>query len=539
MTRVTFSDAVDTAAFRAAVFDLDGVVTRTAELHALAWKTMFDAFLAKRASDQGQPFAPFDPVADYLAYVDGKPRTQGVADFLAARGILLEPGSPDDSPACDTLCGLGNRKNDLFLELLNQRGVAVYDSTLALIRRLRAAGLRTALVTSSENGAAMLEQAGISQLFDARVDGRDALRMGLQGKPHPDVFEAALRALGVPAGQALAVEDALSGVASASAAGYALVIGVDRSGQLSTALREQGASIVVPDLGLLKLVEPNAGTALPDALQQLDEVVGAVSSRHLCLFLDYDGTLCEIADRPEQAVLAASARALLDKLAACVPVAIVSGRDREDLERMVGLPQLAYAGSHGLDIRDAEGIWQHPEALAAVPALDKAQRQLQQTIGEIPGVLVERKRFAIAVHYRLVSADALDRVRMAAADAARRAATSLRLTGGKCVVELRPCLDWGKGSAVRWLGERAVPQDAKRLYLGDDETDEDAFRTMPSLGGIGIQVGSGPLLTYATYRLASPAAVEQFLRALLARLGSGTRSDAAANALSTGRARAC
>ena len=128
---------------------------------------------------------------------------------------------------------------------------------------------------------------------------------------------------------------------------------------------------------------------------------------------------------------------------------------------------------------------------------------------------------------------------MAAADAARRAATSLRLTGGKCVVELRPCLDWGKGNAVRWLGERAVPQDAKRLYLGDDETDEDAFRTMPSLGGIGIQVGSGPLLTYATYRLASPAAVEQFLRALLARLGSGTRSDAAANALSTGRARAC
>lgn len=534
MTGATFSDAVDVAAYRAAVFDLDGVVTRTAELHALAWKTMFDAFLTERASREGHPFVPFDLHTDYLAYVDGKPRALGVDSFLRSRGIVLEPGSPTDPSTSETHCGLGTRKNDLFLHLLEQQGIAVYESTLALIRRLRAAGLHTALVTSSENGEAMLEQAGITQLFDARVDGRDALRLGLQGKPHPDVFDAALRALGIPASQALAVEDALSGVASAAAAGYALVIGVDRSGQLGAALREQGADIVVSDLQELELVEPLAVVQLPDALASPDVVLGSSPQGTACLFLDYDGTLTDIADRPEQAVLPPSVRALLGDLSVWIPVAIVSGRDREDLEGLVGLHQLSYVGSHGFDIRGPDGLWQHPEALTARNALEKAQRQLQQAIGEIPGVLIELKRFALAVHYRLVSADEVDRVRMAAANAVRHSATSLRLTCGKCVLELRPSLNWGKGDAVRWLCER-LAADLVPIYLGDDETDEDAFRVMPGLGGCGIRVGGGAAHTCATYRLASPAAVERFLQDLLERVRGTTLSGRAG----TGRASAC
>jgi trehalose 6-phosphate phosphatase len=529
MTRATFSDAVDIAAYRAAVFDLDGMVTRTAELHALAWKTMFDAFLAERASREGSPFVPFDLQVDYLTYVDGKPRAQGVESFLVSRGIVLEPGLPADPPGCETHCGLGTRKNDLFLRLLDQKGIALYESTLVLIRRLRAAGLRTALVTSSENGAKMLEQAGIAELFDARVDGSDALRLGLLGKPHPDVFDAALQALSIPASQAIAVEDALSGVASAAAAGYALVIGIDRSGQLGAQMRGQGANIVVPDLQELKLFEPLPAAHLPDALESLDVVLGNSMSQHTpCLFLDYDGTLTDIADRPEQAVLQPSVRALLGELSAWIPVAIVSGRDRESLERLVGLPQLAYAGSHGFDIRGPDGLWQHPDAVTACAVLDKAQRQLQQAIGEIPGVLVERKRFAIAVHYRLVSAEEVDRVRMAAANTVRHSATSLRLTCGKCVVELRPSLEWSKGDAVRWLCER-LAADVIPLYLGDDETDEDAFRVMPSLGGWGIRVGDGKVGTYASHRLATPAAVEKFLESLLERFGripAGGRASA-------------
>lgn len=513
MTRVTFTDAVDIAAFKAAVFDLDGVVTRTAELHSEAWKALFDGFLAERAAAGLEPFVAFSDV-DYLAYVDGKPRTQGVADFLRAREIDLPMGSPEDPPTAETCWGLGTRKNDLFLRILERDGIELYQSTVSLIRRLRGMGLRTALVTSSENGAAMLEQAGISDLFDARVDGRDARRLGLQGKPHPDVFEAAVRALGVRPCQALAVEDALSGVASAAAAGYRLVIGIDRSGSLARQLQAQGAHLVLPDLAMLRLIEPQLRDALPSALEVPDQWLAPnASGRELCLFLDYDGTLAQIADRPEQARLSESVRRLLRALATRVTVAVVSGRDRRELERMLALPEVYCVGSHGLDVRGPGGmLWHHDDALASIPALDRAQRQLEQAIGEIPGVLVERKRFALAVHFRLVEASAVDRVRVAAADAVRRAAANLRLTGGKCVVELRPCLPWDKGEAVHWLLQNLPRSDAPlAVFVGDDETDEDAFRMMRRLGGVGICVGDGALRTFATLRLESPAQVESLL----------------------------
>jgi trehalose 6-phosphate phosphatase len=521
MTRSSLNELIDVSAYQAAVFDLDGVVTRTADLHGAAWKAMFDAFLRSRADQQGSSQAPFDEHADYLAYVDGKPRIQGVADFLAARGISIPPGTPQDPPTAETQHGLGARKNELFLQLLETQGIEVYQSTLAVIGQLRAAGLRTALVTSSENGAAMLEQAGIAHLFDARVDGVDALRMGLQGKPNPDVFVAATQALGVPPGKAIAVEDALSGVQSAVAAGYALVVGVDRSGQLEQKMLELGAHIVLSDLSLLGLIHPQAIGTLPDAMDQLESLLEPLAEgRELRLFLDYDGTLAAIADRPDQARLGRSVRELLGSLAASLTVSIVSGRDREDLECMVGLPELVYAGSHGMDIRGPDGLaWQHEAADATQPALDIAQRQLQQAIGDIPGVLIERKRFVIAVHFRLVQADAVDRVRMVAADTVRRAASQLRLTCGKCVVELRPCLDWDKGQAVAWLLDRpAAAEQPFALYIGDDETDEDAFRMMRRLGGVGICVGSGSRPTSAQYHLDSPAQVEALLTALVQRL---------------------
>jgi len=248
-------------AFDAAVFDLDGVVTQTASVHAAAWKELFDGYLRQRAQRTGEPFRPFDVLGDYVRYVDGKPRHQGVRSFLESRSIRLPFGSPDDPPGSETICGLGNRKNELFRTRLAREGVSVHESSIRFIRELRRHGVRTALVSSSKNTRAVLEAAGLADLFDACVDGLEAERLSLKGKPHPDVFQYTVRLLGVAASRALGVEDALSGVEALRAAGYGLVIGVDR-GHQSAALRAHGADIVVRDLAELRLETRHAAVQL-------------------------------------------------------------------------------------------------------------------------------------------------------------------------------------------------------------------------------------------------------------------------------------
>ncbi|MBC6460943.1 beta-phosphoglucomutase family hydrolase [Actinomadura sp. HBU206391] len=232
---------------RACLFDLDGVLTRTAAVHAAAWKEMFDDFLRERATRSGEPFVPFDPVNDYGEYVDGKRREDGTRSFLASRGMTLPEGTAGDPPDAPTVQGLGDRKNELVLRLLDERGVEVFDGSIGYVRAARAAGLRTAVVSSSANTVQVLKAAGISDLFEARVDGLVAQERGLPGKPAPDMFLAGAEALGVPPDQAAVFEDALAGVAAGRAGGFAIVIGVDRAGQAAR-LREHGADVVVEDL---------------------------------------------------------------------------------------------------------------------------------------------------------------------------------------------------------------------------------------------------------------------------------------------------
>ncbi len=234
---------------RACLFDLDGVITQTAKVHASAWKEMFDAYLAQRP----EPQAPFDVDADYARYVDGKPRAAGVRDFLASRGIELPEGEPDDPPGRDTVAGLGNRKNALVLELIERDGVEVYDGSVRYLRAVADAGLRRAVVSSSANTRAVLGSVGLLDEFDAIVDGVVAIERGLSGKPAPDTFLEGARELGVEPGEAVVFEDALAGVAAGHAGGFGCVVGVDRIGQ-AQALREHGATVVVDDLAEL-LVE--------------------------------------------------------------------------------------------------------------------------------------------------------------------------------------------------------------------------------------------------------------------------------------------
>ena len=234
----------------ACLFDLDGVLTQTAKVHAEAWKSMFDEFLREWAPAHGQEFVAFDPVDDYDEYVDGKPRYEGVASFLASRRIELPQGTPDDPPSAETIDGLGNRKNELVLRLIHERGVQPYDGSVRYVHAAIKAGLRRAVVSSSTNCKDVLKAAGIDDLFEEIVDGVVADRENLKGKPAPDTFLAGAKALGVEPRAAAVFEDALAGVQAGRAGRFGFVVGVDRVGQ-EDALREHGADVVVKDLAEL------------------------------------------------------------------------------------------------------------------------------------------------------------------------------------------------------------------------------------------------------------------------------------------------
>lgn len=232
------------------LFDLDGVITKTAVVHAAAWKEMFDDYLATRDDLDSDVRRPFDPREDYDQFVDGKPRYDGVRAFLASRGIKLPDGDPSDTSDAETVCGLGNRKNDLVGKLIARDGVEAYPDTVAYIERAADAGMRRAVVSSSANCRAILESCGLLDQFEEVMDGRVAAERGIAGKPAPDTFLAAAADLGSGPEQCAVFEDALAGVAAGRAGGFACVVGVDRVGQ-AAALRENGADIVVQDLGEL------------------------------------------------------------------------------------------------------------------------------------------------------------------------------------------------------------------------------------------------------------------------------------------------
>jgi beta-phosphoglucomutase family hydrolase len=235
---------------RGCLFDLDGVLTKTAKVHAAAWKQMFDSFLRDWSEQAGVPFVPFDAVADYDDYVDGKPREDGTRAFLAARNIALPEGAEDDAPDARTIHGLSNRKNEIVLAMIRSQGVEAYDGSVRYVQAARDAGLRRAVVSSSANCRDVLRAAQIEDLFEVRIDGVTIEQDHLRGKPAPDTFLAGAKALGLQAAEAVVFEDALAGVQAGRAGGFGYVVGVDRVGQ-ADALRQHGANVVVQDLAEL------------------------------------------------------------------------------------------------------------------------------------------------------------------------------------------------------------------------------------------------------------------------------------------------
>ncbi|MGM0574133.1 MAG: trehalose-phosphatase [Myxococcota bacterium] len=486
MTERGGSVRADDAAIRAVVLDLDGVITRTADVHYRAWKRLFDEVDARLRERGEGGYERFDEAA-YRRHVDGLPRRDGLRAFLEARHVHLPDGAPDDPADRLTLHGLARRKNEMFQALLREEGVTLFDEVRPTLERWRRDGLALAVVSSSRNCGPVLEAAGATGLFDVRVDGLDLAEGDLEGKPAPDLFLEAARRLDVLPRQAVVFEDAVAGVEAGRAGGFARVIGVNRGGD-GEDLRRAGADQVVTRLDEATLDPPDRP---PRALDSLEEISERLGPRRPAAFLDYDGTLTPIVPRPEDAVLSDAMRRSLRRLADRVPVAIVSGRDRPDVAAMVGLDDLVYAGSHGFDIAGPGGLHhEHPAGVERLPDLDAAQRALESHLADVEGCQVERKRFAIAVHFRNVAPGRVDEVEAAVDEVLSGHEEALRKTGGKKIFELRPRVEWDKGRAVTWLLDALDLDrpDVVPLYVGDDVTDEDAFRAL-SGRGLGLVVG--------------------------------------------------
>jgi alpha,alpha-trehalase len=261
----------------AVIFDMDGVITDTASVYATTWKQLFDEYLKERSKHHSEPFHPFEIDPEYYRYVDGKPRYEGVKSFLESRGITLPYGSPDDNISRETVYGLGNRKNQYFLTHLKQEGAQPYQSSVEFARKLKANHVKIAVISASRNSSAVLEAAGIRELFDVKVDGVDSIELGLKGKPEPDILLEAAKRLGVEPERAAIIEDALAGVEAGRKGNFKLVVGVDRAGH-SESLERHGADAVVPDLSRLKIRQPGISkrstpqmrilSCLPSALEK-------------------------------------------------------------------------------------------------------------------------------------------------------------------------------------------------------------------------------------------------------------------------------
>ncbi|MFG0284645.1 MAG: trehalose-phosphatase [Phycisphaerales bacterium JB039] len=495
----------------AVILDLDGVITQTAALHRAAWKEAFDELMSRGYPDQ----PPFDADHDYRRYVDGMPRLDGARSFLASRGIELPEGADSDTLEDATVRGIGNSKNHRFHELLKQRGAEVFQDAVDAIDRWKQDGAPVAVVSSSRNCLAILDSVGLADVFDARVDGVTLQELDLPGKPAPDMYLEAARRIGRPPSRCGVFEDALAGVQAARRGGFGLVVGVDRRGDAAEALRQHGADIVIEsfegfgaDAG-----RGRSARSAPLLLERLEAFRHSLEGRQPVLFLDYDGTLTPIVARPELARIDEQMRSLIRRTAEAVTVAVVSGRDLEDVRRLVGIADIVYAGSHGFDIRGPDGLAiEHDVGSDAVPALDAAERQLQAGLAGVEGAQIERKKFSIAVHYRNVDAGAVDRVRRAVDDAIA-GAEGLRLAHGKKVLEVQPDLDWNKGRAVLWLLDAlgVDPVRSTPIYIGDDVTDEDAFAALRGRG-VGVLVAEEDQQTAAGYRLRDVDEVRRFLQ---------------------------
>lgn len=501
----------------ALIFDLDGVITQTRRTHKKSWKEMFGHFFAQRHAEQ----TPLTE-EDYQLFIDGKPRYEGVRAFLRSRGINLPFGKPDDEPGFETICALGNIKNRMFNEILDRDGIEVYPKAVERLKEWKQKGYKTAIVSSSKNCQKILEVAGLQGFFDVSVDGLVSEELGLKGKPDPDIFVEASRRLDAHPENSVVFEDAISGVQAGQRGFFGLVVGVNRFNNLN-ALLQNGADICIDDFdefdpedqALLEDYFSQPGTPIfPEKFKFFEILL----KRKPVIFLDYDGTLTPIVPRPEDAVISEDMKETLRRLAEIFKVAIVTGRDKEDVENLVGLKELIYAGSHGYIISGPGGLsMEHPDSKKIIPKLDVIEVEVKDILEkETKGTQLDRKRYAIGIHFRNARPQDEEVVYRVARKMLEKY-PGHKIGEGKKIVEIKPDLDWHKGKAVEWILEALgleSQDDSIPVFIGDDVTDEDAFETLKGQG-IGILVGGHGQKTHARYTLKNVYQVRIFFEKLI------------------------
>lgn len=494
------NNVIERARFDGVLFTLDDVLVQTDAVFSSAWREVFDEFLARHFPGAGH--SPFDLQQDYATHVRGRMPFEAAQRLLEARHLAMPAGRPNDSPRSLSIWGLANAAQARISARLHGVPPTSYEPAVRLARTLRRCGIRVAAVSLARQAEEVLRATGMAALFHARVDGRDMERFRLHAWPAPDLWREALRRLEVPATRAAAFVGGSAQAEAARAVGITTVWDVTEAPAGHPVLFEL-FTVVLPATAADEQI-------LPSALQTVERLVppGCTTA----LFLDFDGTLTRITPTPREATLAPVVRDALASLATRMPVAIVSGRDLDNLRERVALSNVWYAGSHGFDIAGPDGLsYQPAEALASLPALDAAERFLREQLTDVAGALVERKRFALAAHYRLVVPGEVQRVKDAA-EAALTLTSGLRASPGKKVIELLPDIDWHKGRAMQWLLERMVPETWP-IYIGDDHSDEDAFTLLVG-HGTGIVVQEQPAPSAARYRLRDPDEVLRFLSRL-------------------------
>ncbi|MBN1520965.1 MAG: trehalose-phosphatase [Candidatus Aureabacteria bacterium] len=526
--------------FDAVIFDMDGVLTKTARVHAQAWEQVFDDYLHLREQKHGEAFKEFDINKDYLKYVDGKPRYKGVQSFLKSRKINLPFGEADDSPEKETCCGIGNRKNQIFNAILASDGADVFEPAIEFIQDIKASGIRVGLVSSSKNCQKIIRSAKIEGLFETIVDGVVSSRLGLKGKPAGDAFVTAAFQLNTTPERSVVVEDATSGVQAGRNGGFRLVIGVARKHN-EKSLFKYGADVVIRDFSpLSKEWIEEWFQRSPELLfdrwkkpepkkNDIDFLKGIIKNFHYSrspkdllfsrqktvFFLDYDGTLTPIVDRPDMAILSPDMRSTVRSLSKKHLTAVVSGRMREDVERLVGIDGLFYAGSHGFDIKGPRFEMTLPEVQEIIPDIRKITERLTHTFGSLDGAIVEHKKFSVAMHYRLVQEKHVAGIREFVENIIKEN-KKLRLMCGKKVFEILPALYWNKGKAICWIMKalQLSWKNTRVVYIGDDTTDEDAFRVIRH-NGLGILVSHDPKPSSAHFRVISPDDVKKLFEMII------------------------
>lgn len=524
--------------FNSVIFDMDGVITKTALVHSKAWKKTFDEYLRLREKRDGEEFREFTHDGDYLLYVDGKPRYKGVQSFLQSREIEIPFGEASDPPDAETACGLGNKKNLYFRQVLEEEGPKVFQPAIDLIKALKDNGIKVGVASSSKNCQLILSSAGVEELFDTRIDGIVSDERGLEGKPEGDIFVEAAKECNSRPENSIVLEDANSGVAAGRNGGFGLVLGVARRDNKEE-LFQNGADIVITGMEGVTIEklenwfrrEPVGlfdnwdnysrqreaaelpGEVNPFYMRSAREIL--LGDKKTVLFLDYDGTLTPIVDRPDMARVSDGMRTTVQKLAGKYTTAVVSGRMREDVEDLLGVKGIFYAGSHGFDIK-GEGLdMVHPAAEKAVPVVNECIKILKEKTEGIEGIIIEEKKYSVAVHYRMAEEKHLPDI----TEMVKELVSSydvLRLMSGKKVFELLPNIEWNKSRAIHWIMKAMELSwtSSSVIYIGDDVTDEYAFRGIRTRG-TGILVSEKSRPSAAEFRLKDPEEVKELFEKII------------------------